>query len=340
MLKQNVVKKSIILIMPKHFEIYKAFLDNLEQCGFEVKLFYASDQDFRYVNIIQKLTNFFRKTFFNDKNFKQNLKLNFDSVQLAHQFQNLNSIADYALVIRPDYFTKEALLLLKTKAKKLIGYQWDGLDRYPKAKTLITIFDKFFVFDPNDFQKYKKTHSNILLTSNFYFDIATSYNANNSKNKEVFFIGSFVENRIESILFLTKILKKLGYTINIKLLYFNEETPKKYADSGITFIKDPLTYPQVMEQIQKSDIILDFVDTVHNGLSFRFFEAIYLSKKLITNNKLSREHELYSQSNILVWDTNITPQVIENFVNADYKNLEKKDIEKYSFTTWINHILE
>lgn len=328
--------------MPHHFQIYKAFVVNLEKLGFNIELLYTSNHEFKYKNISQKITNFFRKTFFGDKKFKQSLKDNFDSEQLLESLAKITTKVDYALVIRPDYFSTEALQVLKSKTNQLVGYQWDGLDRYPKVKALIPLFDRFFLFDVDDFKTYKSTYPNVFPITNFYFDFETEIGNNNivKEKKEVFFIGSFVENRIDKIVHLTKIFKDLALKTNINVLVFNKKTHLKYLESGINFTEEHLTYLQALEKVKNTDVVLDFADSVHNGLSFRIFETLKYSKKLITTNKLVKNYDFFSPDNILIWDKTINKEEIKNFLNKDYKNLDKEIVKKYSFSNWIETVLQ
>lgn len=332
------MNKTIILIIPHHFEIYKAFVDNLEKLGFHIKLLYLSGSDFAYKNIGQRITNFFRKTFLGDKTYKQNLKDNFDSILLNQALSKIDKIVDYTLVIRPDYFSPKAIKNLKKKTKNLIAYQWDGLDRYAGAKELISLFDRFFLFDIDDYKKYKKIFPNVFFTSNFYFEVHKTAKLPNKK-KKVFFIGSFIESRMDEIIYLTKIFSDLNLELDVNLLYFNNNTPLKYQNSDINFINENITYLEVLEKIRDADIILDFIDTIHGGLSLRTFEALNFSKKLITNNKIVMDYDFYNIDNILVWNQQIDKDLIENFISVDYVKIDEKIVNKYSFSNWIKNIL-
>lgn len=328
--------------MPHHFQIYKAFAVNLEKLGYNIELLYTSNHEFKYKNTSQKITNFFRKTFLGDKKFKQSLKDNFDSEQLLESLAKITTKVDYALVIRPDCFSAEALQVLKSKTDQLVAYQWDGLDRYPKVKELIPHFDRFFLFDVDDFKTYNSTYPNIFPITNFYFDYETEISSNNinKEPKEVFFIGSFIENRIDEIVHLTKIFKDLKLKININVLVFNNKSHLKYLESGITFTNEQLTYLQALEKVKNTDVVLDFADSVHNGLSLRIFETLKYSKKLITTNKLVKNYDFYSPDNILVWDKTVGQEEIKQFLGKDYQNLDKEILYKYSFTNWIKTILQ
>lgn len=334
------MKKTIILVMPHHFKIYEGFKKNLEHLGFEIKLLFTSDQDFYYDNTVQKITNFVRKTL-GDRDYKKRLKDEYNDKSLLKSLSKVEGKVDYALVIRPDYFSIETLQILKNKATQLIAYQWDGLERYPKAKNLIAVFDRFYLFDVDDYQKYHSVYSNVYPITNFYFDFDFSQDNDFKKEKkEVFFIGSFIESRMDEIIELNRIFRDLELTTDINLLYFDEKTRLTYQQNGINFIEKPLTYLEALEKVKNADIILDFADSVHNGLSFRIFETLRYSKKLITTNPLVKNYDFYNPDNILIWNKSVGKEEIKHFLSKDYQELDNYLKTKYSFTNWIKTILK
>jgi hypothetical protein len=331
--------KTMILIMPVHMKIYEAFLKNLDKLNIDVKLFYASDEDFKYNSFGQKLMNFVKKNLLRDKSYKENLKANFDDYNLKAKLKDFNDIVDFALVIRPDYFNSESLKLLKTKTKKMIGYQWDGVSRYPRVKNLISVFDRFFLFDAKDYEELKNVYTNVRSTTNFYFDYDSDIQIE-PKQKSVFFIGSFIENRINDIVYMAETFKKLGYKTDINLLYFDDETPLKYKNSGINFINRPLTYLEAIERVKSTTVLLDFMDSVHSGLSFRIFESLKYSKKLVTTNLIIKDYDFYNENDFCVWQKNTSSnKEFLEFLDSNYSVLDAEIIQKYSFSNWVNRLL-
>lgn len=327
--------------MPHHFDIYEGFRKNLEHLGFKIVLLYTSGGDFRYDHPLQKVSNFIHKLF-GDRNYKNKLKAEFDDKHLLKSLSQINEIADYTLVIRPDYFSSKVLQALKAKTKHFIGYQWDGLNRYPKVMETIPLFERFYVFDSNDYTQYHSTFQNIHSIQNFYFDFClTDQNVTNkTKDQKVFFIGSFIENRISSIVNLTASFQKMGLKTDINILYFNETIPEKYRGSGITFIRDSLTYLEVLDKIRNTDIIVDFANSIHNGLSFRIFESIGFSKKIITTNAAVKNYDFYDPNNILIWDSTMKISELQKFLSEPYHELDAGIKLKYSFTSWLQAVLQ
>ncbi len=332
------MNKSIILIIPYHFEIYKGVIKNLKTLGFEVELLFVSDTNFVYKSFYQKLTNFFRKNFLFDKNYKQQLRDDYHNENLSSLLNKITKKTDYALVIRPDFFSQSTLQLLKTKTKKMVAYQWDGFKRFPTIVNYINLFDSFFVFDIDDLEKYGKDFPQLKPVTNFYLDFEKEQEETASQN-QVYFVGSYLENRIDAIVNIAKYLQRINIKSNINIKYFKKQTPSKYPDSNINFITTDSSYLDMIEDVKKATIVLDFANSFHNGLSTRVFEAIYFKKKLITNNPIVKKYDFYNPNNIFIWDEK-NEHELENFISLPQKEIDEKIIQKYSFSNWINYVLD
>ena len=84
--------------------------------------------------------------------------------------------------------------------------------------------------------------------------------------------------------------------------------------------------------------MLDFHhQNIHNGLSFRSFEALGFDKKLITTNELIKEYDFYNQSQFLILGDDAD---LETFINREISFVDDRTKSKYSFTNWIENVLE
>mgnify|MGYP003604312537 CR=1 FL=1 len=330
------MKKKVALLIPHHFSLYEAITKNLETNGYDVILLVLTDKDFNYKNALEKANNFIRKTFFNDKNFKSKLRVKHHSETLNIALGKLNDMIDYTLVIRPDYFTTESLIELKKKSHFFCAYQWDGFSRYPNIVDYITLFDKFFVFDKDDYIQYKNIYNNIFPTTNFYVDNIEKDSKIN--NNEVFFLGSYLEDRIDEIISISHFFKKRQISSNIQIVYNRTSVPPNLKKSNIKIITKPKKYLEMLDEIKKSKYLLEFQNTsIHNGLSFRVFEALFFSKKLITNNNDVKNYDFYNPNNIFVWENQDYDSIID-FLEKDYEAVDNDILKKYSFSNWFNYI--
>jgi hypothetical protein len=204
--------KTILLGMPKDFELHNLIQKNLEFHGFEVIKIIAgksSISKFRYKNLGDRLVNFFRKNFLNDREFKKKLiKENL----LEAQFSNTlcHKKFDFGLFIRADFFDEEILKMARNKTKNLVSYHYDGLSRNPEIFSKIKFFDKFYVFDKPDL--YNKKHETFPAT-NFYFDYDECTDDKDQENEvDFYFLGSYHKSRMHNLAYFEKYTKAKGYS--------------------------------------------------------------------------------------------------------------------------------
>ena len=160
--------KKIMLIMPPDFDVYMAVERNLQYVGFRQVVVLAP----RFKCTFKvRLLNFIQKRILGNKKYKKRLVAAFYAAAIDKAVRNMpEKSVDYAIVIRHDKIRIDTIRRLNEVACKVVGYQWDGLDRFPKVFEVIPLFERFFVFDPNDVPKYKAQFPNLLSCTNFYFD--------------------------------------------------------------------------------------------------------------------------------------------------------------------------
>lgn len=330
------MSKTIILGLPKSFSFYRNLEKNLMDLGFNVIDISYIDHDFKYPSFFDKFYNFLRKTFLNDKGYKTRLKFKKYAPEIESKLDKIEK-ADYALLIRPDIYPIEVIKKIKKKSTKLVGYQWDGLHRFPAVYATIKYFDRFFVFDEKDISYKDKT---LLPLTNFYFD----YDNDLSKNEEIFdvyFVGSFVRKRMQSIVDFTNFLKVNDFLPKILIYCQPANISKEFPSNNIEYIFEHLSYEENINLLKKSRIVVDFLNQAHKGLSFRTFEALYYDKKLITTNPEVKKYDFYKQENIFVWDpANSNSEDLLRWMKKPYVKVDEKLKQKYSFTNWLSYVLD
>lgn len=329
------MKPTLLLGLPQGLGTNKLFIKNLEQNGFNTIDISYTEHKFRYKNWRQKAYNFIRKVFLNDREYKNKLKFEQYGQEVIKTLKNINSPVDYALLIRADIYPKYILDEIRIKSKVMVGYQWDGLHRFPAIYKYLDLFDRFFVFDKNDLQDQEQ---NFLPLTNFYFNLPSDTEVFKVKY-DVFFVGSLIEKRMKGILNFIKKCKELNLSTNIHLYSKDPVTKAEYLDSPIHFIHEHISYTDNIESLRTSNIALDFLNQTHEGLSFRTFEALHYDKKLITNNTAVTKYDFYHPNNIFVWRENNLDK-LEEFISLPYISPAKKIKEKYGFGNWIKYVLD
>ncbi|WP_439294224.1 hypothetical protein [Lonepinella sp. BR2882] len=339
-MKQFGKGKTIALVMPEDHNLYQMIIKNLEHYGFNVifrhKSKYESVLDLCYVPIIRKL----RKIFMKDKHYKERVFNKRFIDKLNKHVKNTGKKIDYALFIRGDECLIDLLYDLKLLSNKMINYQWDGVDVFPSVLSRITFFDRFFIFDRNDLIKYPQY--NLSLTTNFYFDFddVKKHITDNKLSPSLYFLGGHAENRIDSIKYFLNMINNSGYQVNFYIQIYKNTQKSYYQEYNINVSKSNISFNENIKLVQQNTVLVDFVNSRHNGLSFRTFEALYYGKKLITTNRSILTYDFYHPDNIFVWDgVHLEIEELQAFLAKPYMDLPNKIVQKYSFENWIKAIL-
>lgn len=182
-------EKKIIVILPPEFELYKAIDKNLKHLGYTKAVVLAPK--FRHT-FKTRMVNFVLKHLLGRDEYKRRIAAAYYSKRVGQVVHRLATKSfDYAIVMRPDLLEMETLNEVLRVANKTTAYQWDGLERFPQVFEVIPLFDRFFVFDPNDAPKYKAKYPNLLACTNFYFDFPMSEVQVNPN--EVMYAGAYQE---------------------------------------------------------------------------------------------------------------------------------------------------
>lgn len=330
--------------MPSHSNFTKPIRENLAYHGYDIIFINSSPEHYQKIKtpLMVNLLNFLYKYIKNKKNYKRDYKriIYNQSIQNSiHEY--MNNKFNYTIVIRPDLLTMTHLNQLKNLTSlNFIAYQWNGLHRFPDTFRSINLFDRFFVFDQNDLVHPDYNVYNLCGITNFYFDMHSPQPIVH-EGCIAYFVGLHFEDRIEVLLKYAKALEQLNLCLNfnIRLLSKDKNQKSLYQGSKIKLIKQDIQYEENIYFLNQSDLLIDIVNPIHNGLSFRTFEAIYYKKKLVTNNSLIKNYDFYHQNNILVWDgENIND--LSDFLARPYVEIDSKIIEKYGFKNWIKNILD
>lgn len=327
---------TILLGMPTDNLIYQTMEAALKYHGFQVISAIQPGQDFRYPSLADRLNVKFRQLFLGDRNAKEAFK----SQLLQRNIEKTliqNGGADYALFIRGDIYTLDFLNVIKKYIRKnMVNYQWDGLNRFPKIHQYMDIFDKFYVFDPLD----ASSHPKVLPTTNFYFDHNLEFNPN--PKHDLYFVGFHMPERIQSITAFGHAAKKLNLDLDFHIGNIDvsvDQLREQYPDNiqifnGVRSFEDNLKAAQ-----NQAKILVDFKTPIHNGLSFRPFEAVGYRKKLITTNSEIIKYDFYHPDNVFVWDGHDL-EGLKIFMDKPYHEMPSEIYEKYSFGNWIRYILD
>lgn len=328
---QNFEGKTIVLGAPKHFNFDKVIERELRGLGFSTVNISFYNANFKYKHLLQRLECFFCRDFLGMDDYKSRLRFKASQKWLEGMLEKTPQ-ADYALLIRPDVYSVDFINSLRMKAKKLIGYQWDGLDRYPHVHQRIGLFDRFFVFDGEDLGV-----QSVLPITNYYLEaISEHLRYDKTFKSDVLYTGTYSRHHIDLLGRLITNCRVLGQNVHYHLHHKRKTYIEEYDLRTNTRTLD---YAQNVKYAFNTKIILDFVNPSHRGLSFRFFEALRFEKKIITTNSQVKQYDFYHPNNVLVWENNNIEE-LEEFIHKPYVPLPEKISNKYSFRNWLQYALD
>lgn len=235
----------------------------------------------------------------------------------------------YETIILFDYiFEKDIVRYIEKNAsdKRLIFYYWNKInDSDIKIRDITKKFE-YWSFDIEDCEKYDMKYN-----PQFYIP-------SDIKNSDIVYDVSFIgldKGRVSEIIKLKDIFEKNN--MNTKLVV-KKDRGDKNKKFDYMYTQNFIEYNEVINLISKSRCLLDIVKQGQVGLTIRVLEALYYSKKLITNNKDIIKYDLYNPNNIFIIGVDDFSS-IRDFIDRPYEEVDESIISKYSYDKWINEFI-
>ena len=320
--------KKVLLSIPVNNGIYEVIKHNLAEAGIDsIILPQDEGHQFKYPNALIKFLNFLLKTLF-----RYNLKSSIISWRRKkRELKIFGQSYDLLLAVRPDLMSVEQIKQAKKVCRRSVGYQWDGLERFPDIYKYIEYFDNFYVFDKNDLTK----NSKLKFKTNFRlkpFDEDFEFTLSDAH-----FIGDVDLYRYKLLIEVADHLIVAGLKPIFYILRYPGSAGKRHPCIRVSRV--PITYNQNLLIVKKTKVIIDIINqNLHVGLSLRFFEAIEFKKKLITTNATVMKYDFYHPSNIYVLGHSRIS--IAEFMSLPYCEIDCKITDKYKIEEWIKEFLD
>lgn len=296
--------------------------DELIQMGHEAFHIKLSDFRYNYNNLGEKIINFLNKNIL-----KKNIKKIKTEEFILSVLENKGK-QDKIIVINPERISENCHLGIRKFTEKYITYLYDSLDRYDNKKIINkSIFDTVFTFDKKDALKH-----NLKFLPNYIH-----LKKEKSQKKPIYKVLSIssIDDRYFKIESIIDYFDK--NKISHHCIFFGKRKPRKLR-SSVIFTKKKLSQIEIQEKIEDSEILLDVIRKNQTGLSFRFFDALALDKKIITTNNTIKDYDFYNPNNILVIDEkNIN--IPDYFLNSEYQKVPESVYNKYTLKNWIKTVI-
>ena len=198
--------------------------------------------------------------------------------------------------------------------KRLIFYYWNPVSLSFNPRDIPKEFEKWS-YSPNDCEKFDLKYN-----STFFFPEYAALVKNPPIERDVFFIG-INKNRLEKVKQYESQFAKLGLSTEFRIVENK---------------KNRLTYAEVLEKDARSRCIFDYYTNPQAGLSLRAMEALFLEKKLITNNESILDYDFFNSDNIFVLGQRKISE-LNDFVRSPYSNISEEIKQRYSFDSWLDN---
>lgn len=314
-------KKLILLITYDNWGYNQYIADALEKKSYEVKHINFHSFRYKYPSFRHKALNFFTKNL-GISNLKH---IHYNDV-ILNEIRDMESI-DAAIYIKADFLSPATIRAINKKSRRSVFIISDSINRYPKTKKILSLFDKVFSFEKKDCERY---HLNF--KTNFIYKTVDNVPLN--YKYKVFNISSY-DKRFPVLEKIAKALYRMK--INSKIIVFK---PKKKSEPYLEFVGTPLPIAEINAFMEESEILLDVSRAGQQGLSFRVFESMGLRKKLITTNTDIVTYDFYNPENIFVITDVNNIRIPESFFKTPYADIPKNIFNKYLIDNWVEELIE
>lgn len=319
----------VCIISFDYWNYDRHIVKTLQKRGIEA--FHINMGKYHYRNFGERAYNAFSKVFFG-RNIKHIRRQDY----VLESLKNIG-FQDTILVLNPHTLDYTTIATIKNYTHHLVTYLYDNLERFP-VEDKLELFDKVYSFEDKDVERYgfKK-----ITNYNYLSDIPAEQN---NCQRDLYYITSYDKRR-------NKLLRELAYKLANKQIdskivivgkqvwkeklrnFFSNRLPSNIIELRNTTVGSN----EVLQEYQRSKVIVDLMREGQEGLSFRIFEAMAMEKKIITDNANIRNYDFYDPRNILILEKDFN-NLDQSFFDTPYYKLPHKIYARYTLNKWVETI--
>ena len=201
--------------------------------------------------------------------------------------------------------------------------------RNVKPKINLFRWNNVYTFDPEDAKQFGYKY----LGFNYYSKPVGRLDVTEMNN--VYFVGGLKGGRDELVYSVYKYLKTNGiktmYDINVM-----DSKVEKIVDSNINYFNTWIPYSYVINKILKSKCILEIMQQGQYGATLRYFEAVTMNKKLLTNNPNIVNFPFYNPKWMKIF--NVLEDIDLNWLASD-ENVDYQYNNEFSPAHLVDYII-
>ena len=146
------------------------------------------------------------------------------------------------------------------------------------------------------------------------------------KEYDVLFLGR-AKSRLDRIEWFYQVCQKAN--LRTKFLVIGED-----HSEVLDVKKETVSYWEYLKILERSKAILDISSDEQDGLSLRPMEALFFSKKLITDNESIIDYDFYHAENIFVLGRD-NIDFLRDFILKDVVVISRDIVEQYNIDSWV-----
>ncbi len=221
---------------------------------------------------------------------------------------------------------------------KVFLFFWNIITEKQKNHKLFTDPGAIYSTDKGCCARYHFHYNHIFYPRDYYEPYTPKY------QDRLFFLGAD-KGRVPYLHALKSVLEAGGLTCEICVLTDRKDREYRNAYSDI-LAENGLSYPAYLEKIRHCGVLLDVNQAGQEALTMRVMESIYLSKKLITNNRDIVNYDFYDEDNIYLLPETLSGDFsskalterisgeIRSFLERPFRPYPEEILARYDFEHW------
>lgn len=238
-----------------------------------------------------------------------------------------NQINSYDKIIIFDTTYNEALAYwLKRRARnaKIYVYLWDKKNRERLRKNCAF---PLYSYNRAD-EKYNMRYNPLFYCKELWEE----NNVPSVYQNDIFYAGR-IRGRSKTIENMVRLLEKCP---SRNLFWIVDDKKQIKSLAGKPVLDEIKPYEDLLVQIRESKSILEIINEGENGaFTLRILEAIFLNRKLLTNNSEIRNAFFYNESQFFIIDEKTTADGIMQFMEAPLQGANESVINYFDVHAWI-----
>lgn len=242
--------------------------------------------------------------------------------KIVQKYDNIIVFADGRLPVILIYY-------LKKRDTRLIIWRWNSVGKIDDEFNQLKKYGEIWTFDRKDAEL-----NGWKLNTQFYFN----NNENNNLMCEpyarngAYFVGDN-KGREKNLETIYNLLTRANVTCDFWVCN------KKGNFAGIKSIENFISYEDIINEVKKHSILIDLVKEGQTGITIRVMEALFYSKKLITNNVAVKQYSFYNPANVFIYGVDDKSRIME-FLTNPYVEISKEIKEQYLIDQWLRNFIK